>query len=51
MQSTYANFNSIESLAVVHTNDAADHLGNNNHVAEVSLDDLGLLADGSITLL
>ena len=32
------------------TNDGADHLGDNNHVAEVSLNDLGLLADADVTL-
>ena len=37
-----------ESLPVVDTNDRADHLGNNNHMAEVSLDDGGLLAYSQI---
>ena len=31
------NFNSVELLSVVHTNNASDHFGNNNHVSEVSL--------------
>lgn len=33
----------IEFLARVDTNDAADHLGNNDHVTEVGLDEVGLL--------
>jgi hypothetical protein len=44
------DFNLVEGLAVVHTDDGADHLRDNNHVAEVSLDDGGLLKSWSILL-
>lgn len=37
------DLNSVENLAVVHTDDGADHFGDNNHVSQVSLDDSGLL--------
>lgn len=33
----------VELLAGVDADDAADHLGNDNHVTEVSLDEVGLL--------
>lgn len=33
----------VELLAGVDTNDATNHLGNDNHVTEVSLDEIGLL--------
>lgn len=36
----------VEDLAVVDADDATDHLGHDDHVAQVSLDDLGLLAGG-----
>ena len=38
------HFDSRERLAIVDANDAADHVGNNDHVAQVSLDDGGLRA-------
>ena len=31
------DFNVVETLSVVHTNDASDHLRNNNHVTKMSL--------------
>lgn len=37
----------VEYLAVVDTNDAANHLRNDNHVTEVGLDDCGLFIWGS----
>lgn len=40
----------VELLAGVDTDDAADHLGNNNHVTEVSLDEIGLLVGLSLLL-
>ena len=40
---TYANLDLVKGLSVVDTNDAADHLGDNNHVTEVRLHHLGLL--------
>ena len=40
----------VEGLSVVNTNNGTNHLGNNNHVTEVSLDDSGLLVSGSILL-
>jgi len=40
----------VEGLAVVDTNDRANHLGDNNHVAKVGLDDGGLLHGGSVLL-
>ena len=33
----------VELLAGVDTNDGTDHLGDDNHVTEVSLDEIGLL--------
>lgn len=33
----------VEFFAAVHTNDATNHLRNDNHVAQVSLDQIGLL--------
>jgi len=33
----------VELLAGVDTDDASNHLGNNNHVSQVSLDEVGLL--------
>ena len=33
----------VELLAGVDSDDAADHLGNDNHVTQVSLDEVGLL--------
>lgn len=40
----------VEDLAVVDTDDAADHLGDDDHVAQVGLDDGGLLIGGSLLL-
>merc|ERR1719374_458226 len=37
------DFNLVESLALVDAYDAADHLGHDDHVSEMSLDSLGLL--------
>lgn len=34
----------------MHTNDRADHLGDDNHVAQVGLNNLGLLANANVTL-
>jgi len=39
-----------EVLAVVDTNDGAGHLGDDDHVPQVGLDDLGLLIWGSLLL-
>jgi hypothetical protein len=39
----YLDLNLVEGLAVVHTDVAANHLRNNDHVAEVGLDNSGLL--------
>jgi hypothetical protein len=44
------DFNLVEDLTVVDTNDGTDHLGNNDHVTEVSLDDLRLLTSGGVLL-
>jgi hypothetical protein len=44
---TYADLDLVEGLAVVDTNDAADHLRHDDHVTEVGLDNLGLLLSGS----
>lgn len=37
------DFDLVEFLAGVDTNDGADHFGNDNHVTEVRLDEVGLL--------
>ena len=37
------NFDLVELLARVDTDDAADHLGDHNHVSQVRLDEVGLL--------
>ena len=37
------DFNLVELLTGVDTNDGADHLGDDDHVTEVSLDEVGLL--------
>lgn len=44
------DLNLVEGLTVVDTNDGADHLGNNDHVPEVGLDDLGLLVSRGVLL-
>merc|ERR1711975_204543 len=41
----------VEHLAIVHTNNRSNHLGENDHVAQVSLDALGLLALSSVACL
>ena len=41
--SPHLNLHLSEDLAVVYTYNAADHLGNNDHVTQVRLDALGLL--------
>ena len=40
----------VELLAGVDTDDAADHLGDDNHVSEVSLDEVGLLVGLGVLL-
>jgi hypothetical protein len=40
----------VEGLSVVDTDNGTDHLGDDNHVTEVSLDNSGLLVDGSVLL-
>ena len=44
------DLNRVEDLAVVDADDRADHLGNDNHVTEMGLDDGGLLIRGSLLL-
>lgn len=48
------NFDVLELLTVVDTNDAANHLRDDNHITEVSVDGLGLLTqirvDGTLGL-
>lgn len=39
----WLDFNSVENLTVVHTNNRADHFWHNNHVSQVGLDDGRLL--------
>ena len=45
------DFNVVEVAAVVHTHHGADHLGNHDHVAEVSLHRVRTLVLGSLGLL
>ena len=45
------DLNLIEALAIVDTNDASDHLRDNDHVAEVGPHRLRLLAGRSILFL
>merc|ERR1719453_1532543 len=45
------NLDLVEHLAVVHTDDRANHLRQDDHVAEVSLDALGLLASSGVAVL
>ena len=44
------DFDLVEFLAAVDTNDAADHLGHNNHVSEMCLDQIGLLVRPGVLL-
>lgn len=44
------DLNLVELLAGVDTNDASNHLGDDNHVSEVSLDEVGLLVGLSLLL-
>lgn len=44
------DFDLVELLTGVDTDDGADHLGDNDHVTEVSLDELGLLVGLSLLL-
>ena len=44
------DLNLVELLAGVDTNNAANHLGDNNHVAEMCLDKVGLLVGLSLRL-
>lgn len=50
MQNTYlrSDFDLVEDFSVVDTNDGANHLRDDNHVAEVSLDNCGLLVGLSL---
>lgn len=43
----HLDLNTVEALAVVDTDDGADHLGDDGHVAKVGLDAAGLLANGA----
>ena len=40
-----------EDLAVVNTHDGAGHLGDHNHIPQMSLDDVGLLVGRALLLL
>lgn len=44
------NFDLVEGLARVDTDDGADHLGDNDHVTEVGLDEVGLLVGAGLLL-
>ena len=44
------NLNGVEELAVVNTNDRANHLGDDDHVAEMRLHDCRLLVRGRLLL-
>ena len=46
----YLDLDTVELLSVVHTDDASDHLGNNNHVTDVGLDGSRALTRNSLTL-
>lgn len=45
-----SDLNLVELLSGVDTNNGANHLGDNNHVTEVSLDEVGLLVGLSLLL-
>ena len=40
-----------EHLAIVNSNNGSSHLGDNNHVSQVGLDNIGLLVDWAFLLL
>lgn len=44
------NFDLVEGLSGVDTDDGADHLWDNDHVTEVGLDEVGLLVGASLLL-
>lgn len=44
------DFDLVELLAGVDANDAADHLGDDDHVTEMGLDEVGLLVGLSLLL-
>lgn len=44
------DLNLVELLAGVDTDDAADHLGDDDHVTEMGLDEIGLLVGASLLL-
>ena len=44
------DFNGVENLTVVDTDDGADHFGDNDHVSQVGLDDGGLFVFGASQL-
>ena len=46
----YLNFDVGETLAVVNTNNGADHLRDDDSITQVSLDSLRLVTDGGLTL-
>jgi hypothetical protein len=46
----WLNFNLVELLSRVDTNDATNHLGDNDHVSQMSLDEVGLLVGLSLLL-
>lgn len=48
---SYLDFNLVESLAVVDTNNATSHLRNDDHVSQVCLDDIWFLVDWALFLL
>lgn len=42
-QKDYLDFNLIEHLSIVHTNNRPNHFRNNDHITEMGLDNLRLL--------
>lgn len=44
------NFDLVEGLSVVDTDNASDHLGNDNHISQVSFDALGLFVGHTVLL-
>ena len=49
-QNTNFDFNSVKVLSVVHTDNATNHLGDNDHVPKVSLNTSGAFTNSSLTL-